>query len=665
MRDSQTIRTAIFVGVAVVAVLLASVSRPRIPRATPENLVGQELFPDFKDPLAAVSLEIIKYDESTATLQPFKVALVNNRWSIPSHENYPADAKDQLAEAAASLIGLKILELVTDRPGDHALYGVVDPDPRNLEAGTTGVGMRVVMRDKDDQELLNLVIGKEVPGREGLRYVRRGRQDPVFVVAIKTDKLSTRFEDWIERDLLQLNTWDIRQVAIDDYSIDIVQGVQIPRSRIVLDYDDREVKWTLRQCQNYENGQWVERLLAEDEELDTTKLNDMKWALDDLKIVDVRRKPAGMTANLRELGEIKFDPETRQSLADRGFYPVRVGNRLELLSSEGEVTVVMKDGVQYVLRFGGIAAGSRGTGGGGEGEAAGTGTNRYLFVMAEFNQAAIPAPELEELPELPPEVGDSGGTTGSAPAAGEGALGESEPGKAPTDGNGEGGAQEATETLGAATENRIEGSTNLSSPEGREDASAGNPEQASGTTDAGQKPADDGQKPDQKTEEGKPDTPSVEELKKKREEIEKENKRKLEEYEEKVKKGQERVRELNQRFAEWYYVISDEVYRKIRLGRADIVRKKTKVEDTATSEVKSEASPAESSEMTTPAGSETTTAPSEDAQGVTTQEAEEARPASSMAPAPDETSAAEEASAKIQGTGAEETPNTVPPDSEM
>ncbi len=49
------------------------------------------------------------------------------------------------------------------------------------------------------------------------------------------------------------------------------------------------------------------------------------------------------------------------------------------------------------------------------------------------------------------------------------------------------------------------------------------------------------------------------------------------------KKVKERVQQLNERFAEWYYVISDEVYRKIHLGRGDIVRKKTSTSTEGTS----------------------------------------------------------------------------------
>ena len=39
--------------------------------------------------------------------------------------------------------------------------------------------------------------------------------------------------------------------------------------------------------------------MAADEELNTAKLDDMKFALDDLKIVDVSRKPAGLSADLK------------------------------------------------------------------------------------------------------------------------------------------------------------------------------------------------------------------------------------------------------------------------------------------------------------------------------------------------------------------------------
>ena len=49
---------------------------------------------------------------------------------------------------------------------------------------------------------------------------------------------------------------------------------------------------------------------------------------------------------------------------------------------------------------------------------------------------------------------------------------------------------------------------------------------------------------------------------------------KQDEYEQKVADGKKHVAELNARFADWYYVISDEVYRKIHLGRDELFKKK-------------------------------------------------------------------------------------------
>ena len=56
------------------------------------------------------------------------------------------------------------------------------------------------------------------------------------------------------------------------------------------------------------------------------------------------------------------------------------------------------------------------------------------------------------------------------------------------------------------------------------------------------------------------------------ERISKENQRKINEREEKIEKAEKKVRELNYRFADWYYVISEDVFKKIHLTRSDIIK---------------------------------------------------------------------------------------------
>ena len=99
---------------------------------------------------------------------------------------------------------------------------------------------------------------------------------------------------------------------------------------------------------------------------------------------------------------------------------------------------------------------------------------------------------------------------------------------------------------------------------------------------------DDGQTPetakeqdaDQEEENGagtaQDDTAQKSELELERERIRKENQRKQDERDEALKKANQRIRELNSRFADWYYVVSEDEYRKIRLGRGDLIRETEK-----------------------------------------------------------------------------------------
>jgi hypothetical protein len=46
----------------------------------------------------------------------------------------------------------------------------------------------------------------------------------------------------------------------------------------------------------------------------------------------------------------------------------------------------------------------------------------------------------------------------------------------------------------------------------------------------------------------------------------------MDEYNEKLAKAETKKNDLNFRFADWYYVISEDVYKKIHLTRADVIK---------------------------------------------------------------------------------------------
>ncbi|MCA9100904.1 MAG: DUF4340 domain-containing protein [Pirellulales bacterium] len=549
---NEATKTMIFVVVAAVVGVTAYATRPTSPSLDPTDDVGQVFFPDFTDAAKATSLEILDFDEETGEVNPFKVEVVDGVWTIPSHYNYPADSENRLGEVATSVIGLEKLSVVSDVPGDHELYGV--QDPRTASGSEVGVGKRLTLVGQGGDKLVDLIIGKEVKDQPGVRYVRMPDQNRVYTTAVNDSQWTTKFADWIEGDLLKLNSFDVKRVHIDDYSVDVLNGRIVPGSQMDLVYDDSaEDKWSMVG-------------LPEGEELDTTKLNAMTRALDDLKIVDVRRKPAGLSGTLRASDEgLAITPEARMSLQDKGFY---IANN-SLVSNKGQVICQMNDGVEYVLRFGEIALGTekaeddtaaaKGDDADADADAdaeadddkekPAEGENRYLFVMAQFNEDLLERPELTPLP-------------------GEAAPAETAPA--------------AEETNEPASENTDDGDVSASEPfddanllalaDTAEDAPTAEPAESSEAAPANESADSSADQAPDTASEPKPQPTDAIAAEEERAKIEAENKRLMDEFNAKVEEGKKRVQELNDRFADWYYVISNDVYKQIHLTQSDVIK---------------------------------------------------------------------------------------------
>src|SRR5262245_12866905 len=138
---NESIRTLVYVGVGVVAVLVAYASRPSLSAKKDDlnKIISTQLFPDFKDPLVATRLEIKQFDEATGHgVKSFMVSQQGDRWVIPSHGGYPADAESQLRAVAETLADLRVIGVMPDAATEHSRFGVLDPD--KVEIGATGVG---------------------------------------------------------------------------------------------------------------------------------------------------------------------------------------------------------------------------------------------------------------------------------------------------------------------------------------------------------------------------------------------------------------------------------------------------------------------------------------------------------------------------------------------
>ncbi|MEZ6062207.1 MAG: DUF4340 domain-containing protein [Planctomycetaceae bacterium] len=463
---NATTRTLIFVAVATVSALVAGSawygSKPGDLEGFSE--VGEAIFPKFDDPLKATALTVTDFEKSTNEVQQFAVKQNDDQlWVIPSHHNYPAEADERLARTAASLIGVKKVAVQSRSKDDWKSFGVAAPDTQTATADERGT--RITLRDASGNALVDLIVGQKVPNRDGYYYVREPEKSTTYVAKLSID-LSAKFSDWIEPDLLKVNSGDFVEITVDKYSIDEQRGVIVPGEK--LDFAKEDLKST---------GKWTLSDLQPDEELVLSPITAIANNLDQLKIVGVRPKPEGLSDDMR------VNPVLRQMLEAemqrQGFFIAadRQGNE-RLYSNEGELIAGVSSGVQYTLYFGEIARGSGkdieigltaetdaeeksadskeensaedpsaddATAGADSDDE--SGPRRYLLIKAEFNEKLLgEKPQAPVMPDRPAILDEPAGDAPSDADAEPAADAPRETGDAP--GNDADAEDEATENSG-------------------------------------------------------------------------------------------------------------------------------------------------------------------------------------------------------------------------
>ena len=366
-------------GAAVVLAVVALVSAPG--RAVPDAFfdIGEAFFPEFTDPDAAATLEVVEFDEATAAAIPFQVTNRDGLWTIPSHNDYPADGRERLSNIAADVISVVKEDFRSDNVADHEALGVIDPTDLTAP-GLVGRGTRVTVRDANGAALADLIVGSRVEGRQGLRFVRVPEQKRVYAARFEAD-ISTAFEDWIEQNLLEVEREEVVHIVLNEYEVDEqTRRATAPR------------EFTLDKV---EDNVWNGTGVPEGQAVNFVEVNRLVGAIIGMKIAGVRPKPAGVSGNLRDAAMAgRIGQRDVRDLINKGFYPTQEGG---LLSNEGELLVRTTEGVRYTLRFGEIVYG--------RGEAiaigdetsdnaeSGPGENRYVFITAELDETALPEPD--------------------------------------------------------------------------------------------------------------------------------------------------------------------------------------------------------------------------------------------------------------------------------
>ncbi|HWL10095.1 MAG TPA: DUF4340 domain-containing protein [Planctomicrobium sp.] len=521
---NQTIKTLGFVVVAAVSIVVAAgtyyANRPV--DLDDFSDVGEKFYPAFEDPNVATGLQVAAYQDETGKTELFKVDVKDGLWRIPSHHDYPADAQDRLAKTAASMVGVIRLALEERSQAAHKRYGVVDP--LDKDAGTDGRGDRLTLY-KGGDVLVDFIVGHKIANSENLYYVRRADETRVYTADLGRFDVSTKFSDWIKQDVLEINRNDVKDIIVGRYHVDEVQGRVVQQGKITLSRESNESDWQLT------------GLKTEAEKLKANEVNSLLSSLDDLKIAGVRAKPAGLSAGLKgESESISIDPLVQRDMAEKGVF---ISGRGEFVYNEGKVNVGLNNGVIYELGFGEEFSGND--------------------LDIEIGKQPSPTEEAEKIAkEVEKKEDDSDAASNNEEKADDGLT-------------------KSRYLFVTAYFDKALLGPEPTAPVKPEAPAEKKEEKKEDSKESEEKPKAEGEKPEP---EAKPADPQAE-YKKALDEytLQKEvYEIKKKEFEGKIAAGEKRVAELNRRFADWYYVIPEETFAKLKLKREDLVEE-IKTED--------------------------------------------------------------------------------------
>lgn len=396
----ESIRTVIYLVVAAAfvggAVVVSKVTQPVSLEEYSE--VGEPFFKEFKfDSVAKLELAAIPEGESKP--QSFKLTKRDNIWRLQLYHGYPAEAKERLAKTAASALGIIRQAVAGKSESDHERFGVIDPLEKDIKK-PKAAGKRIRMLNAKGEVLVDLIVGKKVATDESKpqrgnanensldrakpkHYVRRPDETETYIAEISLD-VSTKFSEWIEPDLLKLDLQNVRTLKIDNYSTKVVGQYSSPDGPVdVLEPANRELVTV-----NRDSGfaRWtMPGIEKQKQELNPTKINNLLRVLGQMKILGVARQyRVGNESPLT--GDLKFlvpksvgdDGMARQRVLLRMLYNFgergysftinqamfdKVGQsadplQMTVISKHGDITIATHEGVVYHLHFGNEVIGS-------------------------------------------------------------------------------------------------------------------------------------------------------------------------------------------------------------------------------------------------------------------------------------------------------------------
>lgn len=358
--------------------------QPKAPVSEPKEMVGKKLFAAFNDPLSIRTLEIVRLDSKTGEKKSLRVCGAEGHWRIETHYNVPAENAGRMTQVVSPFLQLTVQGLFDELRGSgdskrvldlYRSCHVVDPSgaaPEDKEF----TGILVKMTGQNEEVLVNAIIGEKVPESTQLRdvrYLRIPGEDMIYTVDFSTeatedsgaerllpmsDRLSVDPLEWMNRDLLRISRWSIKNWGIHRYTVS-ESGDPIPGAFFSFDQSPEKAidsVWTLADNLLPKDGKY--QTAAEKKIPVNKKINEAADALGHLKFTDVKRLPESWGKIFREKKSLRELLLKKEGSIPQGFRVVNFDllhpsdTEPVLAGTNGNIELVMKEGIILSICFG-------------------------------------------------------------------------------------------------------------------------------------------------------------------------------------------------------------------------------------------------------------------------------------------------------------------------
>ena len=374
-----------------------------------DEIVGQPLFPEYAATQVR-NVKIRRVDNLEQTVSELTLKLnADNEWQMVERSNYVASQPQQINAAINFVSDMDVLEFKTDDQQRHQEFGVVDPDEVRTAAALASAGSKITMTDRNGQTLVDVIIGnaEEQASQDQSElpkyFVRIVGQPQVYLVNFNPRVLTTRFGDWVNRDLFRVfaRGRGFRGLQVENYLIDVNQlqqdSLNAPRTwlydfslQILASNQFRvsSLKLPRPQPSSDETGedppaaserQTVELVPELQPAPNMAALQPVLGPFVQAPCIDVLKKPSLSVSTFEKVADEGFTVEAVKDLAPLGFRLSADGDEPRLEGVSGSVRVVNANGVNLHMVIGTLAN-----------QSFDSGLAQYAILYATFNPEALP-----------------------------------------------------------------------------------------------------------------------------------------------------------------------------------------------------------------------------------------------------------------------------------